>query len=110
METIEELKQQKREIEQKIKMLQSSGAVVYEYVKLDKEYYPTSLPDEWGIYFKKKYDGVLSGRKSRWVSVIRSTDRKKCISMIDTLIKGLQELKEKIRTEDDKRRSEKENT
>lgn len=94
MDRLEELKAKRREIDAEIKALMGK-AVVYEGAKLDKEHYPTCKPDEWGVYIYRRFDEDLN-RRPQWQSVIRSTDRQKCIGQIAGVIADLQGLLRKL--------------
>lgn len=96
MSEIDDLIKQKKAIEAQIKALRNQ-AHVCGIAKLDK--FPTSKPDEWGIYVYRQLDEDLD-RRNQWQSVIRSTDKKKCIEAIPRLIKDLQELYDRLKEED----------
>ena len=98
MSKLEELKKQKREIEQKIKELECT-AVVCGCAKLDKEHYPTVKPDEWAIYIKRILDKELK-RQPGWYSIIRSQDKEWCINQIQIVVNDLQGLLEKLKGND----------
>lgn len=89
MTELDKLKQQKREIEQKIKELQypviSTGKA-----KLDLHRY--SRGDEWYIAVKERRDQ----NRPRWRGIIMGSDRQKCIDQIDDVIADLMQLKEKL--------------
>ena len=91
---LEDLKKAKKEIEQRIREL-GHQTITYHGAKLDKEHYPTEKPDEWGIYVWRRFDEDLC-RRNQWQSVIRTTDRKKCIDLIPQLISDLQGLYDKL--------------
>lgn len=98
MSELEELKKQKREIEQKIKELECT-AVVCGCAKLDKEHYPTARPDEWAIYIKRILGEELE-RQFGWYSIIRSQDKEWCINQIQIVVNDLQGLLEKLKGND----------
>ena len=89
MSELEDLKRQKREIEQKIKELMnpvnSTGTA-----KLDLHRY--SRGDEWYVAVKVRNQNG----NPVWRGIISNSDRQKCISQIDEIIADLTELKEKL--------------
>ena len=95
---LERLKAQKKELERQIAILRKNSQICG-CVKLDKDHYSTSKPDEWYIaVFQESCDEYdkKRGMNGRWRSIIRNPDKKIVISKIDDVIADLQGLKEKI--------------
>lgn len=91
---LQDLIKQKREIEERIKVLKNAS-VFYGCTKLDIYHYPTSRPDEW--YIAVKVPGVYEDEQSRYRSIIRDHTRQECIDKIPTIIKDLQGLYDKLK-------------
>lgn len=96
MKELQRLMKQKKEIEERIRMLKNS-MTVYGCVKLDIYHYPTTRPDEW--YIAVKVPGVCEGDQSRYRSIILGHSKEECIEKIPQVIKDLQGLYKQI-TED----------
>ena len=99
MNELEKLKQQKREIEQRIKELTYGKFVRYKDAKIDRIDYPGSnhLPD-WRVMvwtYNKDYEG--KERKNPWRSICVSSDRQDAIDHIQPIIDSLTELLEKLK-------------
>lgn len=99
MNELEKLKQQKREIEQRIKELTYGKFVRCKDAKIDRIDYPGSnhLPD-WRVMvwtYNKDYEG--KERKNPWRSICVSSDRQDAIDHIQPIIDSLTELLEKLK-------------
>ena len=95
---LEELKEERARINQKIKELENKDIIVVENAKIDKECFPTSRPDEWFVAVKVE---LVDDGKIIWRSVIRDWDRNKAINKIPFVINGLQNLYDKLMREKD---------
>lgn len=96
MTELEKLKQQKKDIEARIKELSVNG-IVCGRAKYGAEHYPTALPDRHYIAIESiRSRGVT---KKRWVSVISTDDRKSTVDQIPQIIDSLQALYDKLREE-----------
>ena len=88
---LEELLEQRREINEQIRALKATGLVRAGRVKLDKETFPTNRPDEYYVAIEMEF--IRLGRpEKRWKRIVRDTDRQKVIENIPIIIKDLQEL------------------
>ena len=96
MSELDELKAQRREINERIRQLESNMNLTG-CVKFDKQIYPCR-PDEWFIAVKPIQNEEKIGRRI-YRSVIRSTDRQEVIDSIDILVNDLIELKKKLKGE-----------
>lgn len=94
MSELQDLINQKREIEKRIKQLKNAS-VFYGCTKIDIDHYHTSRPDEW--YIAVKVSGVYEDEQSRYRSIIRGHTRQECIDKIPTIIKDLQVLYDKLK-------------
>lgn len=68
MKELQRLMKQKKEIEERIRMLKNI-MTVYGCAKLDIEHYPTTRPDEY--YIAVKVPGVMPEDQTRYRSIIR---------------------------------------
>lgn len=92
---LSELLRQKKELEQRIKILRTANTTCRN-VKLDKAHY-TSCEDEWFLaIYQEDIRPIPNRAKGRWQSVFRSTDREKVVDAIDDIIQDLKGLKEKL--------------
>lgn len=89
MTELEKLKQQKKEIEQKIKELMNPVMFTGK-AKIDIHRY--SRGDEWYIAVKTRNQNS----NPVWRGIISNCDRQACIDQIDEVIADLTELKEKL--------------
>lgn len=89
MKELQRLMKQKREIEERIRMLKNS-MTVYGCVKLDIDHYPTTRPDEY--YIAVKVPGVMPDDQTRYRSIIRGHSKEECIEKLPQVIKDLQGL------------------
>jgi hypothetical protein len=101
MTRLEELKEQKRKIEQEIKELTFGKTVRHKDAKLDRINYPGSyhLPD-WRVMvwtYSQDYEG--KDRKSPWRSICVSTDRQDAIDHIQPIIDSLTGLLEDLKSQ-----------
>ena len=99
MTELEKLKQQKRDIENRIKELTYGQTVRCGDAKLDRIAYPGShhLPD-WRVMvwtYQKDYEG--KDRKQPWRSICVSTDKQDAIDHIQPIIDSLIGLLEKVK-------------
>jgi len=86
---LQDLIKQKREIEERIKVLKNAS-VFYGCTKLDICHYSTSRPDEW--YIAVKVPGVYEDEQARYRSIIRGHSKEECIEKIPQIINDLQGL------------------
>ena len=93
MTELEKLRQQKKELEARIKEL-SSRETVCGRAKYGVEHYPTTLPDRHYIAVN-----TIHNRKQRWVSVISTDDMHDAVERIPEIIDSLQTLYDKLREE-----------
>lgn len=100
MKTLEELLAERRKIDEQIHALKYRTAI-HGRAKLGLDHYSTSRPDEWYISIQRILDiePPYKADMKRY-SIIRSTDREKCIGYIDEIIKDLQGLKQAIADEE----------
>lgn len=89
MKELQRLMKQKKEIEERIRMLKNS-MTVYGCVKLDIDHYPTTRPDEY--YIAVKVPGVMPDDQTRYRSIIRGHSKEECIEKLPQVIKDLQGL------------------
>jgi len=98
MNELEKLKQQKREIEKRIKELTYGRTVRCGDAKLDRISYSGShLPDWRVMVWTYQKDYVGKDRKQPWRSICVSTDRQDAINHIQPIIDSLTELLEKLK-------------
>jgi len=84
---IEELKAQKRAIEEKIRQLQNKE-YTFGRAKLSLQHFGTSRADDWKISILRKYTDKRED-KEVWCSVIVGTDKKATIDKLDNVIRDL---------------------
>ena len=94
MKTLEELLAERRKIDEQIHALKYRTAI-HGRAKLGFDHYP-ARPDEWYISIQRILDIEPCKTDMKRYSIIRSTDREKCIGYIDEIIKDLQGLKQAI--------------
>lgn len=103
MNRLEELKAQKRAIEQEIKELTYGQTVRYRDAKIDIINYPSSThPPDWRVMvwtYIKDQEG--KERKSPWRSISVSSDRQDAINHIQPIIDSLTGLLERLKGEDE---------
>lgn len=85
---LDDLIQQKREIERKIKELRNCAPIVGQ-AKIDVEHYPTTKPDR---HFLAIYYKPLDSGRSKWQTIFSANDRDSVINKIPEIIENLQEL------------------
>ena len=95
MTELEELKRQKREIEEQIKRIMNQ-TVRHGHAKLELKRYPTCKPDDWRICIAEIRQ---DSETVRFWPVIWSNDRNKAIKSLDVIIDDLQGLREKLKKE-----------
>ena len=91
MDKLDELKEQRRLINEQIKMLECDS-MVYGCAKLDTHRYPRG--QEWYVAIKTLQPDHLA--QSRWMPILTTKDRQKAVDTIDTVLTDLQELKNKL--------------
>lgn len=99
MTELEELMEQKKAIEQKIRLLRDGTPIVTGCAKLDKEVYPTSKPDRYYVAVSVancKDETNASCRSKRWKSISNGQSREDAISGIPEIVNGLIELYERF--------------
>ena len=89
--TLEELKAQRRELDEKIKELENGGCIAGG-AKLDHHTYPRGT--EWYIAVRSHVDEELGA--SRWRAIITCKEKKDVIKHINTVINDLIALKGKL--------------
>ena len=94
VKTLEELLAERRKIDEQIHALKYRTAI-HGRAKLGFDHYP-ARPDEWYISIQRILDIEPCKTDMKRYSIIRSTDREKCIGYIDEIIKDLQGLKQAI--------------
>ncbi len=92
MNELDNLIKQKREIENKIKLLKNQTST-YGFAKVDVERYPTSRPDR---YYLAIHYTPLHGGRAKWQTIFSATDRKTVIDAIPMLIENMKSLYENI--------------
>lgn len=93
MKELQRLMKQKKELEERIRMLKNS-MTVYGCVKLDIDHYPTTRPDEY--YIAVKVPGVMPDDQTRYRSIIRGHSKEECIEKIPQIINDLQGLYKQV--------------
>lgn len=88
---LERLKQQKREIEERIKEL-SNDHISHGVVRFSKEHFAGPREDEYALWIKSRSDE----EPARWRGVLRNRDKEAVIQSIDVLIEDLRALKCRI--------------
>lgn len=96
MEELEELKRQKKEIEDKIKAIQNN-TVTFGRAKLDCQHYPTTRTDEWYVAYAVNHVDYVDYERYR--SIIRGNDKQKVIDEIQNVIADLSGLRDKLKGE-----------
>ena len=93
---IEKLKQQRKEITQRIRELSENQTTVG-VARIGMEHYPTFKPDRWYLAIAvQNIDYAMGGRQSfSYRSVVNAQDKKAVVGAIPGIIKDLQELYEK---------------
>ena len=94
MSEFQDLMKQKREIEERIKVIKKA-TMINGSAKLDIEHYPTTRPDEW--YIAIKVPGVCENDQTRYRSIIRGHSKEECIEKIPEIIKDLKGLYEMVK-------------
>lgn len=97
MNELDRLIQQKKEIQERIRQIKTNGIIVVDGAKLDVEHYATGKPDEWMI--SVMMNNLDTGRKNRWFSVVRGTNKTEVMLQIDPLIESLENLKKELQKE-----------
>lgn len=93
MKELQRLMKQKKELEERIRMLKNI-MTVYGCVKLDIDHYPTTRPDEY--YIAVKVPGVMPDDQTRYRSIIRGHSKEECIEKIPQIINDLQGLYKQV--------------
>ena len=90
---LDELKQKKLEIEQKIREL-NNCEISYGLARIGKEHYPTLKPDRWylGFRVRNKRDDLGGMHKAQFRSVVNGLTLKDVVEEIPGLIHDLQTL------------------
>ena len=96
MSTLEELLEQKKQIEQQIKILKNQECM-YGNAKLGMNHYPRG--DEYYIAVKTVVDEDLS--QSRWRAIITMKTKEEAIKSIDSILHDLERLKDVLTKEAD---------
>lgn len=96
MTELEQLKAQKREIEEKIRALKNQSTQ-YGMAKIDVDRYPTAKPDRHflAIYYKPiPYGGYE--KRNKWQTIFSANDRQSVIDAIPAIVSNLQKLYENL--------------
>ena len=88
--TVEELKEQRKRIDNQIKTLKNGCTMEHGRTKIDIDHFPSARPDEYGVYIKR--NPTDTDRDERWISVIRGTHKEVVINQIPALVEDLQGL------------------
>lgn len=88
MDELETLLKQKREIEEKIRILKNQSEI-YGRAKVDVEHYPTGKPDR---HFLAIHYKPLDNGRPKWQAIFSSNSRKEVIETIPGIISNLQTL------------------
>ncbi len=91
MSELEELIEQRKEIDRKIRELKHT-AKIFGRVKLELQRFPRG--EEWTVFIRKKAQHLSEDRN---VSVIQLNDKAEVLQELNNLIDDLTELKEKVR-------------
>lgn len=109
-EQLRELQAQKREIENRIRLLKHPGSKLSEGARLVKDdtknvwricirigYYVQQREkgEKWYSYHNREY----TERRERWLPIIEEKTREEALARIDRTIKGLQQLKKETKEE-----------
>lgn len=95
MSTLEELLEQKKQIEQQIRIMRNKE-LIYGGAKLGTHHYPRG--DEWYIAIKSVVGRNLGD--SRWRAIITCKTREEAIKNIDEVLRDLNGLKEILSKEE----------
>lgn len=98
--TLEELKQQYKQLRKEIREMQKQ-ACVYGKAKIAEKPFANKKSEWYLALFVEAEE-----RQERWVSIIRSENRDEVIDSIDNIIKDLRGLKAKIKKFDDAKEGE----
>ena len=114
MQTIEELKKQKAELERQIKALESKSLIEVEGACLDQERYPENSRDQRKAFFVRvelvRSSEYMRHRFQRQYSkIIKSYDRSEVVGELEVMIRRLQDLYKKILEADVKKSKEETN-
>lgn len=93
MNELEKLKEQKREIEAKIRALMNQTEQ-YGIAKVDVEHYPTAKPDRH--YLAIHYKPLDNGRQ-KWQTIFSATDRQSVVDAIPGIAENLKQLYENLK-------------
>ena len=104
MSEIQELMRQKRELEQRIKLL-TSGAIIRDRVKLDRIGFAGKFQKgKWALFYR--YDHVVNARchgdpqpRKRWTPLINGETMEEVAEQIPDAIRALTELYEIVKGE-----------
>lgn len=95
---LQDLLAQKKEIEAKIRELRNN-AVICGRAKLDIEHFPTEVRhDEWIICVRSSIGYNLDAREV-WRTIIRDSDKQRCINQLDIVIGDLGDLRKRLMEE-----------
>ena len=88
MDELEKLMKQKKEIEEKIRILKNQSTICG-MAKVDVEHYPTSKPDR---HFLAIYYRPLDNGRAKWQTIFSANDRASVIAVIPEIANNLQKL------------------
>ena len=107
-EEINALKEQKKEIEKRIRELENDKWIHCGCASIRLEHYPTNLPDRWYLAIRldnSKYQYQKSGRSS-WRTVVSASSKSDVIESIPSIIHDLSELYERAKERDNGKESQ----
>ena len=101
MDELQQLMQQRKEIDQRIRKLKQHLPVICGKAKLDKKSYPTDKPDTWMIAVSVKpkdppAKGSTWANESIWRTVVNGSNAQECAEAIPEIVKDLQALYDSI--------------
>lgn len=99
MTKLEELRQQKKELELKIKQLENADFLKIGEAKIDKEHYATDKPDRYYVAIRI---WLPDSNKWVWRSISSGEDKKAVIARLPILIGDLQKLFDELAKETSK--------
>lgn len=91
MSEIEELKQQRKELDRKIRELETQQISSGE-ARLAFRHYSGSRPDDWLVQYHVKYIGGGYRITNKWLTLVYLPDKKSAKSAIMSVINDLQNL------------------
>lgn len=95
MDELEKLIKQKKEIEEKIRILKNKAAICG-MAKVDVEHYATSKPDR---HFLAIHYRPLDNGRAKWQTIFSANDRKSVIEAIPGIINDLKGLYDTVKEE-----------